>query len=211
MTGLDRWLKLATRQLAKGSAAQVRAEIQEHYDFARDAANAEGATGDEADRLALNALGDAQTANCQYRNVMLTSAEAKMLREGYWAAHAFCSRPWLKWLILAMPAVAVAAAAACFLNGHAAIARDLLIAGLGMSPSLAAPLLPIYTPARARIFRVVKWVAMTGGLILIFGPEARQWSWLLISCLWPMAWTEWTRASIRRKLPIAAWPKHLYL
>jgi hypothetical protein len=211
MTGLDRWLKLATRRLAKSSAAQVRTEIQDHYDLAREAANAGGATDDEADKLALNALGDAQTANCQYRNVLLTSAEAKMLREGNWEAHAFCSRPWLKWLILAAPVVAVAAAAAFFLNGHVAIARDLVIAGLTMSPLLAAPLLPIYTPARARIFRVVKWVAMSGGLILMFGPAARQWSWLLISCLWPMAWTEWTRASVRRKLPIAAWPKHLYL
>lgn len=211
MTGLDRWLKLATRRLAKSSAAQVRTEIQEHYDSARDAAVAGGASTDEADRLALNALGDAQTANCQYRNVLSTSAEAKMLREGNWEASAFCSHRWLKWVILAVPAVALVTAVAFFLNGHVAIARDVLIAGLGMSPFLAAPLLPIYTPSRGRVFRLVKWIAMTGGLILMFGPEARQWSWLLISCLWPLAWTEWTRASIRRKLPISAWPKHLYL
>jgi hypothetical protein len=211
MTGLESWLIQATRHLAKDSASQVRNEIQEHYEAARDTAVAEGATPDEADRMALNALGDAKTANCQYRNVLLTSAEAKMLREGNWEANAVCSRPWLKWLVLAVPLTAVAAAAALFLNGHVAIARDLLIAGLGMSPLLAAPLLPIYTPSRGRAFRYLKWVAMTGGLALMFGHEALQWSWLLISCMWPLAWTEWTRASIRRKLPIAAWPKHLYL
>ena len=48
-------------------------------------------------------------------------------------------------------------------------------------------------------------------LALIYGPETFQWSWFLISCLWPLAWTEWVRASIRRKLPVASWPRHLYL
>ena len=36
MTGLDSWLKQATRSLAKDAAAQVRIEIQEHYEAARD-------------------------------------------------------------------------------------------------------------------------------------------------------------------------------
>ena len=54
---------------------------------------------------------------------------------------------------------------------------------------------------------------MTAALVLVLGPEdlKLKWSWLLFSCLWPLAISEWTRASIRRKLPIAAWPKHLYL
>ena len=75
----------------------------------------------------------------------------------------------------------------------------------------AALVLPIYTPARARVFRRVKWIVIAGALALVYGQEAYNWSWLVISCLGPIAWTEWTRASIRRKLPIAAWPKHLYL
>jgi hypothetical protein len=211
MTGLDIWLRLATRHLAKDSADQVRSEILEHYESAREAAITDRASSDEADRLALNALGDARTANCQYRNVLITSAEARMLREGNWEANAICSRPWLKWLIVAVPVAAVIAATALFFTGHAAVARDVLISGLGMSPLLAAPLLPIYTASRGRVYRVVKWVAMTGALVLVFGPETFKWSWLLISCMWPIASTEWTRASIRRKLPMAAWPKHLYL
>lgn len=211
MDRLNSWLRQATRHLAKDSAAQVRTEIQEHYEEARDAAFIDGATADEADRIALRSLGDAKTANRQYRRVLLTSAEVRMLRDGNWEANAFCSRPWLKLVMAAVPLAALAAAAALFFTGRAAIARDVFIAGIGMSPLLAAPLLPIYTPSRGRLFRLVKWVAMTGTLLLVFGPDAFKWSWLLISCLGPLAWTEWTRASIRRKLPTAAWPKHLYL
>ena len=48
-------------------------------------------------------------------------------------------------------------------------------------------------------------------LALPFGPNTLKWSWLLISCLWPVFWVEWTRASIRRKLQVADWPKQLYL
>jgi hypothetical protein len=53
--------------------------------------------------------------------------------------------------------------------------------------------------------------AIAAAVILLFGPELLHWSWLFFSCVFPAAWTEWTRASIRRKLPVAAWPKHLYL
>ena len=63
---LDRWLEQATRRLSKGSAAQVRTEIQEHYQSAREDAISGGASQDEANRMALIALGDAKTANKQY-------------------------------------------------------------------------------------------------------------------------------------------------
>ena len=86
MTGLDSWLKQATRHLSKDSAVQVRTEIEEHYESAREAAISGGATIDGAHRLALTALGNAKTANCQYRHVLLTSAEARMLRDGEWEA-----------------------------------------------------------------------------------------------------------------------------
>src|SRR3984885_12471160 len=116
-SNLDNWLAQATRHLSKDSAAQVRAEIHEHYQSARDTAINNGATAEEADQSAVVALGDAKTANCQYRNVMLTSAEAKLLRESQWESRAVCSRPWLKWLLLTMPAVALWASAALFLTG----------------------------------------------------------------------------------------------
>jgi hypothetical protein len=211
MTGLDSWLNRATRHLSKDSLAQVRTEIQEHYESAREAAIGSGATADEADRLALADLGDAKAANRQYRRVVLTSAEARMLREGGWEARAVCSRPWLKRLLLAMPVAALFAAAALFLTGSITVAWALLVGGIGIGLLVAAPFLPVYTPSRGRIFRVVKWVVLLSMFGLAFGPDTLKWSWLLFSCLWPMGWIERTRGSIRRKLPVAEWPRHLYL
>jgi hypothetical protein len=210
-TELETWLKQATRHLSRDSAGQVRTEIQEHYESALEAAMSGGSTSDEANRLAVTALGNAKAANRQYRNVLLTSAEARLLREGNWEARAICSRPWLKWLLLAMPVAALIAAAALFLAGAIDVARVLLVGGIGMGLLFTVPFLPIYTPSRGRVFRFVKWFVLIGMLGLAFGPDALKWSWLLISCLWLVARIEWTRVSIRRKLPVAEWPKQLYL
>jgi len=211
MNGLDRWLKQATRHLSSDSAVQVRTEIREHYESAREAAMDGGATADQADLLALTALGDAKTANRQYRKVLLTSAEARLLREGNWESQAVCSHRLLKSLVLSMPVIAMLAALALFLTGATEVARLLLAGGTGMGVLFLAPFLPVYTPSRSRIVRYVKWVMLTGMVVLAFGPDALRFSWLLIATLWPVAWVEWTRNSIRRKLPVARWPKHLYL
>lgn len=211
MTRLDGWLTQATRHLSRDSAARVRSEIQEHYEAARDASMRNGAAADDADLSAVTALGDAKTANCQYRNVLLTSSEARMLREGAWEARAVCSRPWVKWALLAVPAAALLAAGTLFLKGNLDLARILLVGGIGMGFLFGAPFLPIYTPARARVFRALKWMVLLAIMVLSFGPEALRWSWLLMSTLWVVFWIESTRESIRRKLPEAEWPKQLYL
>lgn len=57
----------------------------------------------------------------------------------------------------------------------------------------------------------MKWVVLAAMPLLAFGPDTLTFSWLVIAFLWPVAWVEWTRISIRRKLPVAQWPKHLYL
>ena len=67
MTPLEQWLSGATRGLSAESAAQVRAEIQQHYDAATEA-------GDDA----LAALGDPRVSNRAYRKVLLTEREARM-------------------------------------------------------------------------------------------------------------------------------------
>jgi len=189
----------------------VRTEIQEHFDAEREAAMNGGATGAEADRIAIAAVGDAKTVNCQYRNVLLTSAEERVLRDANWEARAICSRYWLKLLLRGVPATALIAAAALFFGGQSEAARILFAAGIGCGVMFLAPYLPIYTPSRGRVFRRIKWAVLVCALLAAFGPDAAKFSWLMLSCLWPLVWIEWTRASIRRKLRVAEWPKQLYL
>jgi len=210
VTQLENWLDRATWRLAKDSAAQVRAEIREHYELARQEEMSAGATADEADRRAVAELGDAETANCQYRKVLLTATEARVLRQGNWEARAVCSQMWVKWIMLAIPLAALFAAMGLRLSGATAVARVLVIMGGGMAFLFGVPFLPVYTPSRARIFRVARWAVMIAVLLLAFGHDALKYSWLLVSCLWPMFWVDWQRASIRRKLPVAEWPKQLY-
>jgi hypothetical protein len=204
MNALETWLAVATCGLSTESAAQVRAEIGEHYASAREAALNEGTTGDDADRRALDALGDARTAAYEYRQVLLTKAEAKLLRQGNWEARAVCARPWLKGLAISLPLAVLAAGVA----SHSPYA---IAGGVAVGFLLAAPFLPIYTPARALVFRWARWTVVVATIVLLLGPNALKWSWLLFACLWPMAWVEWQRMSIRRKLPVADWPRQLYL
>lgn len=211
MTALEIWLKQATRRLAQTSTAQVRSEIQEHYESSREAAMNGGASSEEAERFAVAALGNPVTANCQYRNVLLTSAEARLLRQGNREAQVVCSRPWLKGMFVAIPIAVLQVAGVFLLTGRIAMARDLFASSIAMGLLLAAPFLPIYTPRRARTLRFMKWIVLTVTLLLIFGADTLKWSWLLISCLWPLAWIEFTRVSIRRKLRVADWPRQLYL
>lgn len=67
MTPIEQWLADATRGLSAESAAQVRAEIEQHYDSACEA-------GDDA----IAALGNPRAANRAYRKVLLTEREAMM-------------------------------------------------------------------------------------------------------------------------------------
>lgn len=206
MTGLDAWLTQATRHLSIDSAAQARTEIRAHYESAQEAAVSGGATADEADRSALAALGDAKSANWQYRKVLLTSSEAFLLRCVRWESRASCDRPWLKWPFRAIPVAALLAALALFRAGETGQAWAVTLTGL----LSAARFLPIYTRARGRVFRCAKW-ATAIGIFWLAAPSAPLWSWVLLSCLWPTFSIEWTRAAIRRKLPMEKWPRALYL
>ena len=178
----ETWLTQATRHLSRDAAAQVRSEIREHYDAARENAMERGSSSEEADRLALEALGDAKAANRQYRKVMLTSGEARLLREGNWEAGAVCSRRWL------IPVSALVAAVGFYLAGSIAMARLVLVGGTAIALLFFATSLPVYTPARSRIFRGVRWLVLAGILLLAFWPMTFQWSGLLFSCVWPVAW-----------------------
>jgi hypothetical protein len=141
----------------------------------------------------------------------LTSEEARLLRSGNWEEKAICSRAWVKQVLPIIPAAGTVAFTAFFLAGLTGAARTALALTLITSLFGAAPFLPIYTPSRSRVFRRVNWLVMMAAFALIFGQEIVKMSWLLVSCLWPTFWIEWTRISIRRKLPVSQWPRQLYL
>src|SRR5262245_20019576 len=79
MQTLEQWLEVATRGLCDSAAARVRAEIVEHYQSAIEAAGAVDVESPDVEGQALAALGDAKTANRQYRRVLLTEGEATLL------------------------------------------------------------------------------------------------------------------------------------
>jgi hypothetical protein len=224
VTALDSWLARATRQLSADSAAQVRAEIAQHFESSHEAAIAAGKTADEADHAALAALGDAKDANCQYRHVLITRTEARMLRTSGREAQFFCATPFRKSLLVAVPVIAAICAAASYAFAtvtepfatHATstavlVARASLVAAILTALFFAVPLLPIYTPWRARIYRAAKWLAIATVVMIIFDGDRLYSTWLFLSCFWVIAYTEATRMSLRRKIPAANWPKHLYL
>jgi hypothetical protein len=210
MSELERWLQRATRQLSRQSIAKVRGEINEHYEEARGLAITQGASPDEAARRALAALGDANEVNCQYRRVMLTSAEASMLNSGSREAKAFCSRAWLKWPLLGTSVLTLITASVALLTGESETARVAFAVTLAPGLLLAAITLPINTAMRGRAFRAAKWAVMLTAMALLMGPMEVKHFWLYTTCLWPILWIEITRASIRRKLPLSQWPRQLY-
>ena len=211
MNELNDWLKNATRCLSKDSASKVRAEIEEHYELARETAIECGASAEEASLIALRELGDASEANRAYRKVMLTSTEARLLRESNLEARAICARPLLKWTALSLPGVLLLASVAALLLHQPGVATGALLAGLLMALTFIVPFMPVYTRKRGRIVRCLRWALLVFALGLLFGKDARHWAWLLSTCFWPMIWSELKRISIRRKLPVAEWPKQLYL
>ena len=201
---LEAWLKLATCGLSANSIARVRTEIQQHYESAVQASLARGATSEVADRAALASLGDARTSNQQYRKVLLTSSEARFLREASWESRALCSRS--KWPFL-IPAAGLCAAVVFFVRGEHSLAELLLLGMAGLALLFASPWLPIYTPARGRVFRCVRYT----WLIALVALASEGQPWMFATLLSTLAWIESVQISLRRKLPVADWPKHLYL
>lgn len=207
-TTLELWLREATRGLSSGSTAQVRREIQEHYESARDEALQAGASLPEADRRALASLGNPTTARNAYHNVLLTASEARLLREISWEARVVCSRR--RWAFV-LPLVTFCAAVSFFAVRQTYLGCMLLLGAAGLLLLLASPLLPIYTPARSRAFRALRWTWLAAMLLLAFWPDIRTQFWLLASCAWPILWVEWRLARVRSKLPRSQWPKLLHL
>ncbi len=202
---LEKWLQHATCRLSAESCERVRIEIQDHFDSARAEALAAGAAREEAEHVAVESLGNPRAANRQYRKVMLTRAEATLLRESGWEARAVCR---YRSLIL-IPLAIAAAGAALLAAGDSYIGLALLVGGAGMCLPLAAPTLSINTPARARIFRGLRWAWYVVVFAVAFWPTPLRQTWFIVAVAWPIVWVEMTMASIRRKLPARQWPRQL--
>lgn len=207
-TILEGWLRRATCRLSIKSSVQVRSEIQDHYESAREEALSSGATPEQADRIAVASLGDARAAGYQYRQVLLTNSEANLLSEARWEARLLCSR--LQWLAL-IPVAMLSVAIWFFATGNDYLGLLLTVGAVGPGLLVISPLLPIHTPAQARVFRGLRWTWLAAVLLLAAWPDLhRQW-WLLAACGFSLLLVEWTLFSLRRKLPVAKWPRLLYL
>ena len=211
MMTLDRWLQQAVKGLSKESADTVRREIQEHYDAAREAAVSDGSDAQQAELMAVQALGDPCVANSQYRKVLLTKSEAALLKESNAESRMICANKWVKWMMLSAPGTLLLLSS-IFLAAHQfALSRGMLVFGALMAIFFMPPFLPIYTVSRGRIYRAIKWLVLLGGVLVLFGFDTRNGLWLASCCFFPAFYTEWKRMMIRRKLPMAQWPKQLYL
>jgi hypothetical protein len=192
--------------LSEESAAQVRSEIQEHYRSAYEAAREGGAPAEEADRRAVAALGGAKAANGQYRRVLLTLQEAKLV-EAMNAPPASPS-PHIKmgrWMARLLIAEAVAGILLVTWKTHAWLLPNLALVGA----ALACGFLPIDTLRRGRTYRWAKWTAFiaAAGLAVWMGVKP---PWMPLGFLLVPAYFDYVRASVRRKLPIHQWPRKLY-
>ncbi len=206
---LQQWLEEATRGLSAGSAACVRAEIEQHYDCAREDALLHGAGEEEADRQAVTALGPADIANRDYREVLLTAQDARALCEARWSDRMLSVRPWVRLLWLLAPAAGAWAGVMKLTGGNLRVgALALLIAG-GVAVRLLAPLMPIRTPQRGRVVRGLHWTWRLAVLLLLRGPNLLSIAGAVIWVL-SWGWTEYRRMLLRRKLPVSEWPQPLF-
>jgi hypothetical protein len=207
---LDGWLMKATRCLSTTSAAQVRKEIQEHYESSLETALRSGVDTRQAEDAALHSLGDARVANRGYRKVLLTATEARMLKIARHESSAVCARPFVTWLLGAVTILGLLGAGIALIYGADRWARLLFVVGSGNGVFTASLFFQIRTPRRARIYRGFKWVVVLLITRVMFGPDLSQWLFGAMVCFGAMIWTEWTYYSIRKKLPVAEWPRALF-
>lgn len=210
---LETWLVAATCRLTRDSVARVRGEMWAHYESAREEALVGGATVDEAHAAALASLGDPKEANKEYQKVHVTIAENGLLSEDRWISRVVCSRRYL----LAVPLMALCAGISAFLYKPSPESLMLLVGGAGLSFVLGAPfIVRINTIARGRAYRAIRWAWLIAVMWLAYGPGGVMGSWPMFlamggSMLWIVAWADWNRMSLRRKIPVAQWPRGLYL
>jgi len=202
MQTLEQWLEVATQGLCGSAAERVRAEIGEHVASALEAADPAGVAPLDAERLAVDALGDARTANRQYRRVLLTQSEADVLR-------GFTSRGGRLWrhTLVVLSAVLLVVVPSSTLGVARYTCATIVIDAL-----LCA--IPVASIRAAWVVRTLRWLTMIGFYAIWF---VRAWEFARVpAVLIPVmacgtAHREYRLFVIRRKLPVSRWPRRLWV
>jgi lipopolysaccharide export LptBFGC system permease protein LptF len=210
---INAWIDVATCGLAKDAWVRVREETYTHYESAREESSVKGASEQQAREAALASLGNARAANKQYKGIHLTAWENKLMRQDECAARALHARPYL-WIV---PVLLVCAAVAAFTLRPERTTLTLLVGAIGLCFVFGVPfMIPINTRVRGNIYRTIRLTWLVAIMWLAYGAEGPGGSWAMFftmggPILWMIAWMEWSRASARKKLPVAEWPRSLYL
>ena len=201
MQTLEQWLSEATHGLCAASVERVRAEINEHY---TSAIESEGAVDDDpvrVERRAVAALGDAKTANRQYRRVLLTESDNVWLRRV-----TSTSYKWRLGIFMSLSAVALVAIPETTLGFIRYLYIIIIADGL-------LQVVPVRSTIAGRIVRTVRWglyaVCLTIASVhalaegVMFVPAIAMW-------VVTIAHAEYKLFVLRRKVPVAHWPRRLW-
>jgi hypothetical protein len=200
MQALEQWLSVATRGLCDAAAERVRAEIGEHYASALESAGTADVDPLDVERRAVAALGDAKTANRQYRRVLLTEGEDVLLRRLTSRMH----RLWVGILML-LTAVALVAIPASTLGYLKYLFATMVIEGL-----LRA--FPVGSSGAGWIVRTARWGVLTIGLTMSvvsgLGDGLRYVPGIALGVV-AVVHMEYKLFVLRRKVPVEQWPRRL--
>ena len=200
---LEAWLAIANRGLSAESAAEVRTEIGAHYEDAYEEATARGSHAAEAERTAVAALGSPWSANREYRRVLLTAREAKLLRQLRHSSESHEAELQIaRWLASVTLAFCILAALLPVSKKGIVIAGLILL--LVVQTSIA-----INTKRRGRLNRTARWIWLIIAAYATYTGGAVWYFWIVLCGLVTCAYGEYQLFSIRRKIPVEQWPKRL--
>jgi hypothetical protein len=202
MQTLEQWLEVATRGLCESAAERVRAEIGEHYASALESAALDGVDPLDADRLAVDALGDAKIANRQYRRVLLTESEEDVLRR----CASRGGRLWHRTLVV-LSAVLLVVVPISTLGVAKYTCAAILVEAL-----LRA--IPVASIRAGWVVRILRWVNSLVFYTMWFASTlafARFAAALIPVMAVGTMQMEYRLFVIRRKLPVEQWPRRLWV
>ena len=202
MQTLEQWLEVATEGLCDAAAARVRAEIGEHYLSALESANSAGVDQRDAERRALNALGEAKVANRQYRRVLLTESEARTL-----------SRLTSRW----PPVVGILLLAPFAIYAIFTRTSELNFLFAFCVVEVALRAIPVSSIRAGWVVRVFRWGNVTAFQTMWFvkmmdlGKVPPLTYLMILFMIHSLVQTEYTRFVLRRKVPAEQWPRMLWI